>query len=722
MMFDLQRIRFAERYGKTPEETSACTAYVRKWWQKEAKHRIRIADEVMGQTFLFDLPWDMEQTAVPVTFPEEIDWMYQPGDDPEFIYQLNRHRYWVCMGQAYAMTGSEHYARAFASQLSHWIINNPITEETRQKTWRTIEAGLRAESWIKAMGYFVSSPSVSNEVFDQFLEAMACHGAYLAACDVPFSTKSNWGVLENSGLYAIGKMLAYVWGGPEKEKLKRCAQYEQYAELAKTRLIRQIGVQVMDDGVHWEQSPMYHNEVLKCYLEALRVAKLCGDAFPAEVEEKVKAMAYADRIWQKPDGSQPPCGDSDVTDLRDVLTVCGCWFSDPVLKSGGFEHMEYEGVWDYGMEAAREYEALPSRMPEVAHSCLSDSGNWYLRSGWETDADYLHVRCGSLGGGHGHFDKGHMDLVIGGEDILVDPGRYTYVDGGARRGFKSAKAHNSLTVDKKEYTRCLDSWAVEGLLPALKGSMCRKGEYTLMECGHLGYMDRGVFVERRILAVGTKVYLVMDTCYGSGEHSAEQHFHLAPGLVPVREENGFSVRTRQCEVKFLCVSDGIEVSEEDFGISRHYNQREPGRMVTFSRKGSGTFSVITAVVCESGRLAGQETASECKAVAENRDDSESKAAAGTQAASVPAEKIPVLSPVSGRVLEDREAEAVKISCGGRTWLAVNAHVEAGADCEYIGAEGRYGLGRVMAAEITEQKPSEKTHTTPKQEEMTVLRW
>lgn len=731
MMMSLQRARFAERYGKTPEETSACAAYVKKWWPEEAAHRIRIADEVMGQTFLFDLPWDMEQTAEPVTFPEEIDWTYQPGDDPEFIYQMNRHRYWVCMGQAYAMSGAEHYARAFASQLSHWIFKNPITEELKPKTWRTIEAGLRAESWIKAMGYFVSSPSVSNKVFGQFLDSMACHGAYLAACDVPFSTKSNWGVLENSGLYAIGKMLACVGGYPEGER---------YAQIAKKRLTRQIGVQVMDDGVHWEQSPMYHNEVLKCYLEALRSARLCGDTFPSPVEEKVKAMAYADRIWQKPDGSQPPCGDSDVTDLRDVLTVCGYWFSDPVLKFGGFEHMEYEGAWDYGMDAAADYEALASRDPETTCAWLKDSGNWYLRSSWGTDADYLHVRCGSLGGGHGHFDKCHMDLVVGGEDILIDPGRYTYVDGRERRAFKSAKAHNSVTVDGAEYTRCLDSWGVDGLLPALPGNLCRKGEYTLIECSHLGYMDRGVFVERRILAIGTGIYLVMDTCYGGssenvhgaardsafGEHSFQQHFHLAPGLTPVREKRGFSVRGKSSLVTFRCVSDGASMEEEEFGISQHYNQKEPGRMVTFSGKGSGTFSLITVVVCQ------QVGSRKKECGAEPVDGIMPESGSVSEIETAEAVKVPVVAPVSGRTLEDREAEAVKVTCGGRAWLVVNAHVEAGADCEYIGAEGCYGLGRVMAAEIKEPGQAEKEpqETGPqeteqageRQTQMVVLRW
>ncbi|MFR3753079.1 MAG: heparinase II/III family protein [Enterocloster sp.] len=36
-----------------------------------------------------------------------------PEGDPEFIYQFNRHRYWICLGQAYALTGDGKYAECF---------------------------------------------------------------------------------------------------------------------------------------------------------------------------------------------------------------------------------------------------------------------------------------------------------------------------------------------------------------------------------------------------------------------------------------------------------------------------------------------------------------------------------------------------------------------------------------------------------------------------------
>ena len=679
-MENRKKERFIKKHGRTVEETAACVAYVKEWWPGELAHRMRIAEEVTERIFLFDLPWDMEQTAEPVEFAGEIDWMAEPAGDPEFVYQLNRHRYWICLGQAYAVTGEEKYARCFVEQMMHWIVKNPITEKTGPKTWRTIEAGLRVESWIKAMGYMAESPAVTEEVFDLFLEALVRHGAYLAACDVPFSVKSNWGVLENSGLYAAGCVL---------RELEVCPEGAAYMALAKQRLTRQMEVQVMDDGVHWEQSPMYHNEVLKCYLEVLRLAELYGDPFPESVKKKTAAMAYADRIWQKPDGSQPAGGDSDETDLRDILTICGYWFLDPVLKSGGYERMDYEGIWDYGSRADRAYRMIGTKNPPDTFSWMKDSGNWYLRSSWGTDADYLHVRCGALGGGHGHFDKLHLDLTIGGEELFVDPGRYTYVDGDLRRQLKSAGAHNSVTVDRTEYSHCLDSWDVSGLYPAGKGNCCRKGSYTLIECGHLGYIDRGVYVERRVIAVGTRIYLIADTCYGAGEHTYEQHFHIPSGIERRQAgERRLHLLGKCFQAELICVSDNTVMTEEKFSRSRHYNQLESGRLVTFGRsaeagEGVKAQSIVTAVVCQ-------------------EPDSAKK---------VSVSRVPVVSPVSRRILEAEEAEGIEICCGEQAYLIVLAHVETGADCEYIGARGSYGLGRVMVTDESRTEP-----------EMTVLAW
>ncbi len=679
------------------EELAWCRDFCREYWPEECAHILRLADEAVRQEFIFDLPWDMEQTQKAVVFKGEIDWQYMPDGDPEFIYQFNRHRYWICLGQAYAMTGEERYAECFAGQLLSWMKHNPITEETKKTTWRTIEAGIRGENWVKAMGYFRDSPSVTQEVRREFVRGLRLHGDYLYNCRVPFSDKSNWGVLESHGLYVIGMALERgelfgQWAGeaerasqPEdcRESNLQCPSPADYIREALTRLERELSIQVMDDGVQWEQSPMYHNEVLRCVLEVIRVARLCGAVLPQAIHQRAWAMAHADLAWMKPDRTQPCGGDSDRTDLRDVLTPAAWLLKDCELRSAGYGRLDFESAWDLGPEAAMEYEGMGSVPPRRRFHALEQSGNYCLRSGWEWEADYLHFKCGSLGGGHGHFDKLHLDLVLCGEDVLVDSGRYTYVDGDLRRALKSARAHNVPMVDGREYTRCTGSWDVAGTAPAIGQQWCRKGDFTFIQGSHLGYLESGVCVVRRIISLGTRIHVVVDGFYGRGTHTYSQVFHLNPRGSVTREGNSFRYCGERAQARFSVVTGQAELAVEERPISFHYNELEAAPEITVQKQSALPASLITVITgCGAGA-----------------------------SANCAVSRVPVTVPVTGRTLGDEEAEAVRIEDGEHCWLVVVNHRETGSDGEYIGADGHYGLGRVMVCDELSGESG-----------MTVLQW
>lgn len=721
MMID--RDRFIRYHGRSDAEVQACREYVKKWWPKETDARLEIADQVCENKFIFNLPWDMEQTTEIVAFGEKLDWLHMPGKDVEFIYQMNRHRYWICLGQAYAITESEKYVKTFVAQMTDWIRENVITAKTKDKIWRTIEAGIRAENWIKAMGYMAKSPRVTDEVLELFAKSMLVHGQYLAECKKSFSTKSNWGILESSGLFVIGKMLEAC---AEDNTEKQCGR--EYALLALERLEKQLATQVMDDGVHWEQSPMYHNEVLRCCLEGLRIADRYQMKVPEGILSVTKAMARADRYWQKPDGKQFAGGDSDSTDIRDILTAGAVQFKDPILKSGAFSRLDYESIWDYGQATAKTYEALDSKEPKDTLTWQKESGNWYLRSNWERNADYLHVRCGSLGGGHGHFDKLHMDLVINGEDFLIDSGRYTYVEGEERFRLKSAAAHNTVTIDGQEYTHCIDAWGVWRLNNTVNGGCCKqKGIYTYIQCGHSGYMKQGVLVNRKILAIGTKIYIVCDEFYGSGGHNYCQHFHLAPECRVYIDKNGHNtlpaviIEGEKFCAKMCSLSEDTTVTKEVFPISRHYNQMQQAEAVTYCRK--LMYNQQTGVVSntkETNTIKTNFIKTESIVTVIFCDDKENEQDKNNLN-QYTAVLVPVVSSTQGRILERWEAEGILLSCQEKNYLVVIAHVETGADCEYIGAMNHYGLGRVMVTELLSEEINQ--NSLPGEEQgMTVLCW
>ncbi len=633
--------------------------YCRTYWQEDVEHILRVAEEVCRKEFLFDLKWDMERTYEPVIFEQEIQWDYMPGDDPEFIFQFNRHRFFICLGQAYAITGDEKYAKVFTELLMDWIQKVPLTKESQKTTWRTIEAGLRGEFWTKAFYYFRESSFLTDEVVDAFYQCMMVHAEYLVEYHSIMRRMSNWSILEDHGLFMIALML------PQSEKTR------EYAKIALEHLEVEARLQILPDGMQWEQSPMYHNEVYHCFLDVLILASRNGVVVPSAIRDRTYKMAFANVAWKKPNGHQFINGDSDDTDVRDYISI-GAWvFSDPVLKKAGLKRLDFESVWDLGMKAAREYEQMETAPIPFLSLALSDSGNYYLRTDWGEEANLLHFHCGTLGAGHGHSDKLHVDLVIHGEDVLMDSGRFNYVAGPNRYEFKDPMAHNTITVDGKLFTICKDSWECSKLSAAVNQKHCFTEQYEFVQGGHLGYMDleNGVFVNRKVIYIKPDVYLLVDELYSGGEHSYCQYFHFNnEGEVELfAEEQKAVYRGKKAKADLYFITPGVEMEKKRTRVSRNYNQAEDQTTITVQKKQKGFTSLITVIFGQGAE--GEET---CKV-----------------------EKIRVRSEFKDVIHPDSWAEAVKISVHGKEYVVIVCHQEVNTPTDQTEADGCLGFGQVL---------------------------
>ncbi|MDR3207706.1 MAG: heparinase II/III family protein, partial [Oscillospiraceae bacterium] len=380
------------------EDAAAVAAYVKRHCPEELARVIAVADDVAAGRFRFDLRWDMERTTEYVTFDGDIDWLRQPAADPEWVYAFNRMRFWICLGQAYAATGREEYAQVFVRQMTHWISTVKKDDPACAKAWRSIEIGLRLEYWLKAICYFKGSPAVTDEAMALFLQSVAEQAEVIMDLWNDYNLMSNWGMLSNHGLFIAGVML------PASERTRA------YIEESARRLNAEIVMQVYRDGTQWEQSPMYHNEVLSCYLDVCLLARRNGIALPDTLWQKTRDMCIADLYAAKPDHNEVSMGDSDEIDVRDMISRGAYIFRDSLLKFGGYGAPDYDTVWELGEEGLAAYADLAAQAPPETDHAFSDSGNFYLRSGWAEDATFLHFHCGTLGAGHGHADQLHIDL------------------------------------------------------------------------------------------------------------------------------------------------------------------------------------------------------------------------------------------------------------------------------------------------------------------------
>lgn len=640
------------------QEWNEIAEFCKKYWQEDVEHILRVADEVCENYFLFDLKWDMERTYEPVVFEETIDWGFMPGNDPEFIYQFNRHRFLICLGQAYRLTGEEKYVVHFLRIMQHWIRTVKRNAQTEPREWRILEVGIRSENWIKAMRYFLGSPLITEEVLAEFYDSLKEHGEYIIEMHSPYRYMSNWGVIENHGLFMIGAIYPDAEIG------------EMFMNSAMEYLLTEAHIQIMPDGVQWEQSCMYHNEVLHCFLEVAQMCREIGRELPKELEETIRKMAYADLKWSKPNHHQVLTGDSDDTDIRDMITMCAYLLQDPYLKFGGYEHLDFDSAWDLGRDAIEEYDKLSVKEPEFTSVALEHSGNYYMRSSWKEDATFLHFHNGTLGAGHGHSDKLHIDLVMHGEDVLVDAGRYNYVAGPDRFFFKNPDMHNTTTVDGKYFCICKDSWECSKLTQPVKQGFYSDASYDFVQGGHLGYMDQenGVFVNRKVIYIKPDLFVFVDEMYAGGEHEYQQYFHFnEEGTITHDGSSKLVYEGVDAKAIFYHISEGIRIEDFASQISRNYNQRTENPAVKVSRQGEGFTSMITVVVGGA-----KETIDE-----------------------IEVQKVPVKSALKGIQYPDAMAEGIKITKDGQEYVVIVCHQEVNSPTDLVQVGDCYGYGSVI---------------------------
>ena len=554
-------------------------------------HILRVADEVCDKSFIFDLRWDMEQTSEIVHFSGEIEWNKMPKNDPEWIFQLNRMRFWICLGQAYAITHDEKYARAFADQLLDWIKRVPHVSEN-EKCWRTIEAGIRMCNWLKAMCYFEGSAAITDDVMKCFIASVAEHAEFIMGVWNSYNLMSNWGVMANHGLFMAGVMLPPT------------ARTAEYTKTAISRLEKELEIQIYSDGSQWEQSPMYHNEVLRDFLDVCLLAHRNAVYIP--FYPTVQKMIDTAIAYQKPNGKELCFGDSDDIDSRDVITTAAVvaeYYAGRLshYKAAGYAKMDFESSWDTG-EMAR-YNAAPAAA-DFASKSLFASGNYFItdpaRAFSDSERPYLHFHCGTLGAGHGHADLLHVSLFANGEDVLVDSGRFTYVfAGGAREEFKDPTAHNTCIVDGRNFYDCADSWECSRLAKNVNRYYV---ENRYCEGGHVGYALReGAFVNRRVLALddARTLFLVCDEFYGCGDHDYTQFWHFGgAGRVELIKDGGARFTSERNDVELLTLTQNLSSFSQkltDTRYSLHYNRAEKNKTLVTSWRTFGFSSMYTVI-------------------------------------------------------------------------------------------------------------------------------
>ncbi len=356
------------------------------------------------------------------SFPNgEINWLFSPAQTSQWISLINRMNFWPNLGTTYWGTGNENYTIAWASQLRSWITQCPVPTNPQSilAPWATIQAAERMRTWPDTFLRFILSPSFTDEDVVLYLKSTIENTRHLRQNSIGPAMNFNIDAWELNGLYTSATLF------PE---LNEAAEWRSYAA---TQMDAQKQLQFYPDGAHIELSPRYHIgtlEFIKGIHELASLNNRIADLPPGFIASTEKAYEFL-LYNSAPTRLMPPfnnCGaanEDSRTHLQDGFKLFP-HRSDFLWTSGG------------GTKPAKTSWNFPY------------AGFAAMRSGWESNANFLCFDAGPLGASsHRHEDKLNIVLWAHGREILFDSGGGSYESSIWRTWGTSSYSHNCITVD-----------------------------------------------------------------------------------------------------------------------------------------------------------------------------------------------------------------------------------------------------------------------------------
>jgi hypothetical protein len=132
---------------------------------------------------------------------------------------------------------------------------------------------------------------------------------------------------------------------------------------------------------------------------------------------------------------------------------------------------------------------------------------------------------GALHSGHSHSDTLSIILRSGADEILIDPGTYTYTaEPEWRDWFRGSSAHNTIRIDHRDQAVMGGPfrWTHQPEVAILDWQTNSDRDVLEAECRYSGFRHR-----RRVEFLKPDVFLITDEVSGPpGEHEIEQFWHL----------------------------------------------------------------------------------------------------------------------------------------------------------------------------------------------------
>jgi len=320
-----------------------------------------------------------------------------------------------------------------------------------------------------------------------------------------------------------------------------------FYEKGRQILVTQLNEQILDDGGHFELSPMYHAIILNRLLDLINILQ-----------------------------NNPGTDQELLPFIQEKASRMILWISEMTFSSGDIPLFN---------DAARNIAPDTKQLLDYADrlDITSKSENYKLSaSGYRKYASNcfeMIIDAGIVGPryipGHAHADMLNFELYINGKPYIVDTGTSTYLQGAIRSYERSTSAHNSVTIGSTDQSEMWGSHRVARMAECLILSDDPKELWATVT----GFPPLNA-THRRTLRFQEDHIEIEDVISNTKNLKGFAYFHFSPG---VRVDLIDNHATTSYGTLYFESADSIEVGE--FNYAPEFNKTIPATLlkVCFSR-------------------------------------------------------------------------------------------------------------------------------------------
>jgi len=445
-------------------------------------------------------------------------------------YNLHYFEYLYRLAYEYSTKDNKNqYYDKYKFFITNWIDNNPFAYGDG---WHPYTISLRMTNWISTYQIFKDRIISDVDFYKSFKESIYLQYKYL-------QSNIEKDVLGNHYFENIKALIAgsvFFEDTKVKEKFKK-------------ELLDQLKEQILEDGMHFELSPMYHKIILEDLIKVSYWLK--DEEIYTDLITYIQKMIDVTYSFENNFGKTPAFNDSAdgvSKDFRCLLEVCNRYFklspqsnSNTSLDKSGFYIIE-----------------------DKDKKLIFDTGNI----------------CPSYLPAHGHCDALSFELSTNRLPFIVNSGTYKYESGEWRDFFRSTKAHNTVSVSSQEQSQFWGSFRVAKRIKKVRRKQFIYKNIHFYAGTYVSYT--GAKHKRFIGNLDKNAMIILDCVNAGSKDNIQSYLHFVPETSI--EINNNIVCAVKCNESLRLTPIGIrQINLEQSWYSEQFNVKEENKLIVFEK-------------------------------------------------------------------------------------------------------------------------------------------